>query len=344
LWADVSWGERLAGYNPFNRLLVIPLLLAQFRRSDHGMRVLVGFFASVTGVLAFSWLLVLLPSLPWHTIFYGVPAKDYILQSDEFLMCAVVLFAIALDRGRAGSWRSAAGPLALGALFVANIVFVVTGRTTLLVAPVLILLLGWREFRWKGLAGGAILLCVIGAGAAFESPYLHSRLVTSVDEWQTYESSGGVNSTSLHFEILKKSISMVRTAPIIGHGTGSIAEQFRTAAVGQSGISAIIGVNPHNQILAIGIQLGLVGVAVLLAMWAAHFLLFRGTGLTAWIGIVVVAENVVSSLVNSHLFDFTQAWLYIFGVGVAGGMALRARDCATATRPAGLHETDPITA
>src|SRR5579863_9422188 len=67
LWADVSWSERLGGYTPFHRLLVIPILLAQFRRSAHGMRVLLGFFASVTAVLLFSYLLVLFPSLPWRS-------------------------------------------------------------------------------------------------------------------------------------------------------------------------------------------------------------------------------------------------------------------------------------
>ena len=63
LWADVSWSERLGGYTPFHRFLVIPLLLAQFRRSEHGMRVLIGFFASVTAVLLLSFLLVLFPWL-----------------------------------------------------------------------------------------------------------------------------------------------------------------------------------------------------------------------------------------------------------------------------------------
>src|SRR5262249_33589010 len=46
LWADVSWSERVEGLGGFHRLLVIPLLLAQFRRSEHGIRVLYGFLAS----------------------------------------------------------------------------------------------------------------------------------------------------------------------------------------------------------------------------------------------------------------------------------------------------------
>ena len=33
LWADVSWSERIYGLGGFHRLLVIPLLLAEFRRS-----------------------------------------------------------------------------------------------------------------------------------------------------------------------------------------------------------------------------------------------------------------------------------------------------------------------
>jgi O-antigen ligase len=73
----------------------------------------------------------------------------------------------------------------------------------------------------------------------------------------------------------------------------------------------------------VAIELGAVGAAVLLAMWAAHGLLFRGAGLMAWIGTIIVVQNFLSSLVNSHLFDFGQGWLYVFGVGIIGGTVLR---------------------
>ena len=45
----------------------------------------------------------------------------------------------------------------------------------------------------------------------------------------------------------------------------------------------------------------------------------------AWIGLMVVLQNIFSSLFNSHLFDFHEGWMYVLGVGVAGGMALRAK-------------------
>lgn len=343
-WAEVSWGERLGGYTPFHRLLVIPLLLAQFRRSERGMNVLIGFLISVAAVLLVSWLLVLFPGLPWRTGEYGVPVKDYILQSGNFLICAFVLLDLAIEDSRVGRWRSVAGCIALAVLFLANIAFVATGRTALLVAPVLALLLGWRQFRWKGVLGAALIVGVIGVATSTMSPYLNARLKTSVDEVHAFKTSDAPNSTSLHLQFLKESLGFVVSAPVIGHGTGSIAAQFRKATAGKNGAAGVASVNPHDQILAIGIQLGLVGIVVLIAMWVAHLMLFRSFGLTAWIGLVVVVQNVVSSLFNSHLFDFTQAWLYIFGVGVAGGMALRGRDVRAAKRRAETHETDPAAA
>jgi hypothetical protein len=42
----------------------------------------------------------------------------------------------------------------------------------------------------------------------------------------------------------------------------------------------------------------------------------------------VVVQNIVGSAFNSHLFDFLQGWTYVVGVGVAGGMMLRARRSA----------------
>ena len=58
LWADVSWSERMEGLSGFHKLLMIPLLLAQFRHSENGLWVLVGFLVSSAVLLLFSWSLV----------------------------------------------------------------------------------------------------------------------------------------------------------------------------------------------------------------------------------------------------------------------------------------------
>jgi O-antigen ligase len=64
---------------------------------------------------------------------------------------------------------------------------------------------------------------------------------------------------------------------------------------------------------------------VLYAMWWLHLLMFRGDGLVTWIGLLVVVQNILTSLFNSHLFDFHEGWIYVLGVGIAGGMTLKVR-------------------
>jgi O-antigen ligase len=327
LWADASFVERLEGLGHFHRLLVIPLLLVHFRRSERGLYPVYAFLAASLALLLTSWALAFLPGLTWRGKEVGVPTKDYIFQSADFVLCAFALFGYAAISTPARRWWPAMTAIAVGLLFLADIFFVATSRTALLVMPVLLLWLGFLQFRWKGVVCAILVTAVIAPSVWVASPYLRDRLVTSVHELDAYQARNEANSTGLHLEFLRKSMNFVRTAPIIGHGTGSIVAQFHLSETGHDSASSVYADNPHNQILAVAIQLGLVGAALLIAMWLAHLLLFAcGSGLVAWIGTIVVVQNVVSSLFNSHLFDFTSGWEYVFGVGVAGGMMLRQRD------------------
>jgi uncharacterized membrane protein HdeD (DUF308 family) len=69
-------------------------------------------------------------------------------------------------------------------------------------------------------------------------------------------------------------------------------------------------------------------------MWLLHLLLFRGESLATWIGLMVVVQNIFTSLFNSHIFDFNEGWMYVLGVGVAAGMVLRtsSREATLETR------------
>jgi hypothetical protein len=326
LWAQVSWPERLSGLTGFIKLLFIPLLLMQFRRSQRGHIVLYGFLASCTVLLAASWVLKFADMLgvrlmPGKQL--GMPARDYIAQSAEFFLCAFALLGIAAERWRAGRRVGAVGIALLAAVFLANVYVVATGRTALVVIPVLLLMFGFRYFGWKGVAGAVAAAILVFAIAWPVSSFLRQRINQTIDDVQSYHADNSATFTGMRIEFLKNAARFVAEAPVIGHGTGSMPDLYRRAAEGQSGAAAVASVNPHNQFFAVSIQLGLVGGAVLLAMWIAHLALFRGADLIAWMGLVVVTQNIVSSLFNSHLFDFLHGWLYVFGVGVLGGMVLR---------------------
>lgn len=133
--------------------------------------------------------------------------------------------------------------------------------------------------------------------------------------------------TSAGLRCWTKSLRFIADAPLIGHGTGCIRGLFEEAATGKaSQASGHVVANPHNQTLSVAIQWGVPGVLILYAMWLAHLLLFRGEGSVAWAGLQVVVQNILSSLFISHLFDFQEGWMYVLGVGVAGGMLMRRRD------------------
>jgi O-antigen ligase len=325
LWAVVSWTDRIHGLGGFHRLLVIPLLLAQFRRSKHGAWVLFGFLASAAVLLLVCWALVLarIEAWPSHLHQYGVLVRDSIGQSSIFLICAIGLIWPMCDALRERNWQRALWPAGLAILFLAYLMFIVTSRAAIAVAPVLLVLLGWRRFGWKGVMTACITVPVLATALWATSPNLREFFLMSVQQTRAYSANAADNSIGEHLEFLRKSLRFVREAPLIGHGTGSIADLFRRSAIVQTGAAGVATVNPHSQIFGVAIQLGLVGTAVLLAMWTAHYLLFCSAGWVAWAGTVVVVENIVSSLAHSHLFDFMHGWLYVFGVGVVGGMVLR---------------------
>ena len=170
-----------------------------------------------------------------------------------------------------------------------------------------------------------IAAVVLASVAWVSSPFLRQRTLAVWTDIQRYQTSGQTNSTSERLVFWAKSLEFIGEAPIIGHGTGSIPALFAHSVRGQVGPAASATSNPHNQTFTVAIQIGLVGAAVLWAMWIAHLWLFRGAGLVEWVGLVLVVQNIVGSLFNTHLFDFVQGWVYVVGVGVAGGTVLGRR-------------------
>jgi hypothetical protein len=135
-------------------------------------------------------------------------------------------------------------------------------------------------------------------------------------------------------EFWQKSLRFISEAPVFGHGTGSTRGLFEQAATGPKILASgeVVG-NPHNQTLNVAIQWGALGVILLYVMWLVHGLLFRGDGLVAWIGLMAVVQNFFTSLFNSHIFDFNPGWMYVLGVGIAGGTMFRASQPDAARQP-----------
>ncbi len=322
-WADVTWQAAWGGLSSFLGLLVVPLLIIQFSRPNVARRGLIGFLMSCSVVLIASYVIGI-----WPDIYIGskgnrgVPVKSYIVQSLEFAMCGAVLWDLAMARARTQGWKSAAAPTLLAIAFFGDIIFVTTGRTTLVVIPVLIVAYGFYRASWKGVFAAAAAAAVLAASMWVASPNVRDRVRAIYTDLEGYEQQDQITSQGMRLDWWKTSIRIIASAPLIGHGTGSIPSQFEKFVQNATHAHDIPTRNPHNQTFAIGIQLGVLGIVVLWAMWTVQLaFFFRSDGEAAWIGLVVVTANIVGSLFNSLLFDFTEGWIYVVGLGLAAAMA-----------------------
>jgi O-antigen ligase len=322
LWSEAPWGARLYAIGPVAKLLVLPALLYHYQRSLRGAWVFTSFLISCGVLMAFSWIVAFYPQFALKPdAEYGVPVKNYIDQSQEFALCAVALAYPIIGLLRTKRFLPAALLTLVALSFVLNMVFVTISRTALVTAPVTLLIFALLHLKWRHVVVGLCLTVLLGALVWTASPHLQQTTSTFMRDYRLYKERNIPTSIGLRLEFWKKSLGFLGEAPVIGHGTGSIRGLFEQAATGSklTATGEIIG-NPHNQTLNVAIQWGVLGIAILYAMWLFHLLLFGGDSQVAWIGFLVVVQNFATSLFNSHLFDFNEGWIYVLGVGIAGGM------------------------
>ncbi|MGJ4959421.1 O-antigen ligase family protein [Bradyrhizobium sp. HKCCYLRH2015] len=330
LWSDVAWGARFYAVGPAAKLLVLPALLYHFQRSERGLWVFTAFLASCVLMVAMSTAVAFNPALALKAnADRGIFVKNYIDQGQEFSLCAVALAYPIAQLLRARRFVPAGLLTAIMVAFLANMIFIVVSRTALVTIPILLAVFGLIHLKWRANLLIAAVTLALGLAAWTVSPQLQGKVATFTSQYQDYRNDRAVTSIGERLEFWRKSLRFLADAPLIGHGSGSTRHLFELAASGSRDLSSsqVVG-NPHNQTLYVAVQWGALGIVILYAMWAAHLLLFRGDGLVAWIGLLVVVQNIFTSLFNSHIFDFHEGWMYVIGVGVAGGMVLQSRTSA----------------
>ncbi len=328
LWADDSWPARLLGVHPVFKLLAIPLLLYHFSRSQRSSWVFIAFFASCVLVMACSWVIYFEPGLGSAKILTaGIPVRNYIDQSQEFSLClfaaAPVLSTLITENRRMQAW--CLGGLLLG--FYCNMMFVVIARTRvpLFAGPAdhlcrQILQAESDAISARSRGGSGVGLVRIAQFAQSGRSFAPGLPIESLQRYRDFDAE--------RLAYWRTSVRSIAAAPVFGHGTGSTKQVFDREAAGKTGAWANSVRNPHNQTLYVAIQWGMLGCFVLYAMWYFQLALFFERNLAAWVGLVVIVQNFISSSVNSHLFDFDEGWIYVIGVGVAGAMVARAREKA----------------
>ncbi|MDH6263326.1 O-antigen ligase family protein [Bradyrhizobium sp. BR13661] len=321
-WSSEPLPVAFKWVGPYVKLLLIPIVMATaFSRKD-GLQIAFGFLAACTILLVLSWASVIWPSGPWGWFKVpGVPVKDNAVQSGEFALCAFGLAYAGLLLWGENRTRAILA-LSLAALFFANVMIIFISKTGILMAAALLALLlletqGWR----RGLLFAVPAALVIVIALSF-SPSAQLRFKQFLAGAEPLHENHDNFSTVARLYFWEQSRQLIASAPVLGHGTGSIAGLYRS--LDQSKTFGDVP-DPHNQFLHTTLQTGLVGGALLIAMWVAHLALFWGSGPLRAMGLAIIVQNVLGSLFNSHLSTVTQGTLYCLGVGLVGALILGAR-------------------
>jgi O-antigen ligase len=318
------------GVGHYAKLLLIPVAMACAFTPRQGLQIGYGFLAGSLVVLVFSLLsfFVFLPP-PFRHAMDGVPLKDNAVQSGCFALCA---FALAL--GGVGAWvagnrRRSAVMLILALVFLVDVFMIYISKTGILMTAALVGLFVVQAEGWKRSLLIATPIVLIAAVALWMSPPAQRRLAEIATDIHAVDSGKGSSeatlSTASRLDFWSKAVEFIEQAPLFGHGTGSTKSLYQSLEATRPSPYGEAVPDPHNQFFAIAIQVGLVGGAILLAMWVVHFSMFVGGSFACAIGQAVVIQNFIGSLFNSHLSTVTQGMLYCLAVGLLGGIVQRAR-------------------
>ena len=209
------------------------------------------------------------------------------------------------------------GILALLALVLANLFFLVDSSTGVVLVLSLGLLFGLQTMRRAKLAvmAGGLIAVVVFAFAV--SPMF--RTATQEDVKAVKEMLNGKTTftpTGERLQFYRNSLTLFSQAPVLGHGTGRFHEKY---AEHVAGTKQVVTSNPHNEYLMVAVQSGLVGLGVLVALlWALWRAAFRWEGMDRWLAQGMAVWLSVGCCFNSFILDSREGMLFALLAGVYG--------------------------
>ena len=269
-WTVAPQADALGSVAKYGKLLMIVLLLALIRDRRDATYALAAFVLAQTFLLASSWMLFAHLPVPWATSDMAL-TENAVFSSylDEGIIGAV--FAAVcwhlrdLAPGKFG--RHAAVFVAVMALL--NVFFVLIGRSGHIIAIALLSLAIMWELPRRYRAVVVLLPFVLALGLFFSSSNVRERLTQVETEVQAYSPQvTSVTSSGLRLVFWGSAAQMIAQRPLQGFGVGSWSTEFNRLQREKNPAHIDIdgNGNPHQEYLLWGVQLGIPGILLLVAL------------------------------------------------------------------------------
>lgn len=319
VWSEADLSLALNAWARHARLLGIVLVLFLIVNLCEARAVLRAFVIGQTFVVLSAWLLVLSIDLPWATsmnakLNYSV-FGSYLEQSiSQSVLAAIVWFHRDWIFGKNGRWIA----IALACTTMVLTLVFLQGRTGALVGLALIALaiIYALPRQYLPLAFVMPLLVVlVGMGS---SKVMRDRFLAVKSEVGAYQQQSVVDSSSgQRLLFWKVSLEAASERPIFGHGAGSWNLNYRQHEAGRAPVSTLRVGDPHQLFLLWAVEGGLVGLALLLAVFVAIFNVTQKLfGTDAKAGQAVLLALVISSMLNSMIFGIGMGDFFCVAIGI----------------------------
>ena len=259
----------LISLGKYGKLLVIPLVLVLVRNRREAVLALGVYIAAESFVLFTSYLLSMDLVLPWVPkaravrLSLGTVFSSYIDQSIMTAGFAALCWHLRHEfPGRHG----AKAAIALTILAAFNVMLLLPGRSGQVALLVALTLAVYWVLPGRNRPVAVLAPMMIIAAAMAVSPEFRGRLSAVVSESQAYNRGDtAVTSSGLRLKYWQRSVQAVREAPLAGYGLGSWNYEFERLEGSQMNPASAGVRNPHQEYLLWGVQLGLGGIALLVA-------------------------------------------------------------------------------
>ncbi len=315
LWSTGNREDILYQVHKYAKLLFMLPAITLMQEEKWRKRGLAAFGLAMLITLALS-----LASVAWPlSIVRGTAAgpsnnhyvfRDYLAQNlmmSFFALVMAVQWQFESIKSRRMIW------LAFAILSVIDILFFVQGRTgyVSLAFNVLIFFIFLGSTRLRVMAAMTIIVLTV---SAFQySSHLKSRIDSAITEYQEQDEKK-LSSVGQRLEFMKKGVQLIKERPVFGFGTGSYQKEFcRVADTREWCIAG--GFHPHNQFIAFGVQLGVVGILAYLAFLAiAAWQAMKLDNGSKILGVGLVATLVADSIFHAPLFLVAEASFFILAL------------------------------
>lgn len=298
-------------------ILFIPILICLFREEKARRHAIVGFMLAMAVTLILS-VVTKTGLLPPDGLVHGTADNPYVFKMHitQNIFMAFFAYLLAIKARYAESPRLRLVFAFAAALAVCNVLFMVQGRTGYFVLAILMVYFCLEWLGRKGLASAVAMCLIVGLVGYYSPGPMQQRIklaATEIAAWQPGQ--GAVSSSGLRLDYYTNSLAIIRDHPLFGVGTGGFEraydEKIRNTAVAPSN-------NPHNQYLLITVQLGALGLALLLYLFITQWRMAKllPTALEQNLARGMLLTIASGSMLNSLLLDHSEGLFFAWMSGV----------------------------